>query len=363
MPVLELDAARARKVLTTRKASALDLRVVLAFKNPRDADRLAGEGFDEVFGDGRTSREQVRAKIAELTAEGALRPLPDGAAEGVYASELASLGHLLDGLAGDLAAMDEWAEREVEINGRSPAAVLAAARRDLTALRESLRAARPRYVAEQVAGAPTAGLRLHLGCGASRAEGWLNIDIAGGDARLNLCWELPFADGSADSVYSAHTLEHLDFHTAAPRLLREIHRVLAPGGVVRLAVPDLGALARAYAAGDAGFFREYDRARPEFAGAAGYRTDLAKVMRMAGSAVKSGWFFEHKMGYDFETLADLLRSAGFPAESVTRARYGESDHEALRPMDSLSGPAGLSYEDTANTLFVEAVKPAEEIAR
>lgn len=48
---------------------------------------------------------------------------------------------------------------------------------------------------------------------------------------------LPFADGEVDFVYAEHFFEHL-FLDEAMALLREIQRVLAPGGVLRIASPD-----------------------------------------------------------------------------------------------------------------------------
>lgn len=56
---------------------------------------------------------------------------------------------------------------------------------------------------------------------------------------------IPFPDESADVVYHSHVLEHID-REAVPGFLAEIHRVLKPGGVHRIVVPDLEAQARSY---------------------------------------------------------------------------------------------------------------------
>lgn len=56
---------------------------------------------------------------------------------------------------------------------------------------------------------------------------------------------IPFPDHSVDAVYHSHFLEHID-REAAPALFREIHRVLKPGGIHRVVVPDLASVARAY---------------------------------------------------------------------------------------------------------------------
>ena len=58
---------------------------------------------------------------------------------------------------------------------------------------------------------------------------------------------LPFPDSSFDAVYHSNFLEHLDRPTAR-RFLRECRRVLRPGGLTRVVVPDLEERSRAYLA-------------------------------------------------------------------------------------------------------------------
>lgn len=74
---------------------------------------------------------------------------------------------------------------------------------------------------------------------------------------------LPFASDSIDAVYHSHSLEHLDRDVAKTFLL-EVKRVLKPGGVHRIVVPDMEKACRAYIShiplgeGDAGEAREHD---------------------------------------------------------------------------------------------------------
>jgi ubiquinone/menaquinone biosynthesis C-methylase UbiE len=49
---------------------------------------------------------------------------------------------------------------------------------------------------------------------------------------------IPAPTESADAVYHSHVLEHID-RDAVPRFLDEIRRVLKPGGLHRVVVPDL----------------------------------------------------------------------------------------------------------------------------
>jgi len=56
---------------------------------------------------------------------------------------------------------------------------------------------------------------------------------------------LPFRDASFDAVYHSHVIEHLTPRDASA-FLRECVRVLKPGGAIRVATPDLEAMARTY---------------------------------------------------------------------------------------------------------------------
>jgi len=62
--------------------------------------------------------------------------------------------------------------------------------------------------------------------------------------RQDLSKPLPFADGAAQAAYSSHMLEHLFFEDATA-FVNECHRVLAPGAIMRLALPDAEQFARA----------------------------------------------------------------------------------------------------------------------
>ena len=61
----------------------------------------------------------------------------------------------------------------------------------------------------------------------------------------NLAKGIPFADDSVGVVYHAHLLEHLDRDIAVV-FLKENRRVLKPGGILRIVVPDGEYLCKAY---------------------------------------------------------------------------------------------------------------------
>ena len=89
---------------------------------------------------------------------------------------------------------------------------------------------------------------LNVGCGARFREGWTNVDFVTTHPSViehNLLAGIPFPNDHFEFVYHSHVLEHF----AKPdgqRFIAECFRVLKPGGVLRIAVPDLETIARAY---------------------------------------------------------------------------------------------------------------------
>lgn len=92
------------------------------------------------------------------------------------------------------------------------------------------------------------GTYLNLGCGSTFDPRWVNCDFApsaAGIRRFDASMPLEFQTESVDVVYSSHMLEHLAPEKARA-FLAECRRILRPGGILRLAVPDLEGIARAY---------------------------------------------------------------------------------------------------------------------
>lgn len=91
---------------------------------------------------------------------------------------------------------------------------------------------------------------VNVGCGTMFHPAWINLDVvplAPEVRAYDVRRGLPFADATVDMVYHSHVLEHLE-PSAAEAFLGECFRVLRPGGVLRVVVPDLEQLARAYVA-------------------------------------------------------------------------------------------------------------------
>jgi predicted SAM-dependent methyltransferase len=209
-------------------------------------------------------------------------------------------------------------------------------------------------------------LRVNVGCGPSPTPGWANIDnspslalarvpqagtaflerigLIGaeqarmvrvartGAVRRGRADRLPFADSTVSVVYSSHMLEHLGRDEARAFLL-ECHRVLRPGGTLRLVVPDIERYVSAYREdGDA------DR--------------LIDSLRMAHSKEQSTLarllvgFRGHRWMYDSRSLTALVETAGF--EAVELLAPGET---------RLEDPAGLDLrEREGDSIYLEARK-------
>jgi predicted SAM-dependent methyltransferase len=141
-------------------------------------------------------------------------------------------------------------------------------------------------------------VHLHLGCGPKYLSGFVNVDgnlFRKRDVWLDLRNGLPFRSNSVASIYSSHVFEHLYAEELAA-LLRECHRVLAPGGFLRAVVPDMAVAVRAYLSGDAAFFSDFPRAHRSLGG------KLSNLLFCDGG---------HRQGLDFSYLEELLLDVGF----------------------------------------------------
>ena len=209
-------------------------------------------------------------------------------------------------------------------------------------LREALRHVRAeaainrrhrRGIREAARYASARDLRLQLGSGGQPKDGWINVDLfTTADLQLDLREPLPFADDSASLVYAEHVLEHFVYPREVHHLLREIRRILAPGGAIKLVVPHAGRALEAYCTGDKEFFatrgvRSYlaeERATPMHI--------VNYIFRQDG---------QHKYAYDAETLAQALEICGF-----VDARE--------RPFDPAIDSA---HRRSVNSLYMEASAP------
>ena len=89
---------------------------------------------------------------------------------------------------------------------------------------------------------------LNLGCGLRYHPAWTNVDFNSFTPQVqahNLIKGIPFHDNSFEIVYHSHLLEHFPKNKAID-FIRECYRVLKPGCVIRVVVPDLEQIAKIY---------------------------------------------------------------------------------------------------------------------
>jgi len=152
--------------------------------------------------------------------------------------------------------------------------------------------------------------RLNLGSGKVRKENFLNIDLfPGGDVTLDLRLGLPFESNCCEMVFSEHFFEHVEYPEPISLLMRECHRVLAPGGTLRFSVPDTEWPLNDYSQGcDASYFttcKEHPWWHPPYCTT---RLEHINYHFRQGN--------EHRFAYDEETARKLLESVGF--EKIAR---------------------------------------------
>ena len=197
-------------------------------------------------------------------------------------------------------------------------------------------------------------IKLNLGCGLDVAPDWYNIDNSStitisripfarkilpripawpkSVRREDVTKGLRFGDATVSVVYSSHFFEHLTYETALA-LAKECFRVLKPGGVFRISVPDLKLAAIAYMNSD-----------DPLASHAFIRRLLLEHSFM--DILHPG--SNHSQMFDAQSLIHLFKTSGFPDPEVSS--YGNSRIAGIEAVE----PDGRKHE----SLYVEAVKPS-----
>lgn len=134
-------------------------------------------------------------------------------------------------------------------------------------------------------------MKLHLACGTKRLPGFTHVDIrpeVKPDVVANMMKMTQFQNNTVDLIYLCHGMEHVPLGQV-PRALAEWGRILRPGGVLRLAMPDMELLAQAYLFDGIG-------------------------LHLIRAAITGGQEYEDNIHYsvwDFKTLAEVLTKAGY----------------------------------------------------
>lgn len=185
-------------------------------------------------------------------------------------------------------------------------------------------------------------VRIAIGAGKRPLAGWLNTDVVRhGGAYLDATVPWPVRPGSVELVYGDNVIEHVTL-AQARELFRHAFTAMQPGGIIRLATPDVEAVARQYLErgelAQAGMARNAEKGR-HFR----YPVELLRQVYVGA---------QHYLGfiYDYEALAGEMTDAGF---AVRRVAAGQSEHPALRDLEVRRHPA-----EEATELIVEGVRPA-----
>jgi len=162
---------------------------------------------------------------------------------------------------------------------------------------------------------------LDLGCGLNPHPDLINLDYLW-HPQVDVCWDItrgvPFPDGSLRGVFSEHCLEHFPLPMVR-QLLREIRRVLAPGGTVRIVVPDAELYLRTYVRqldGDKAAVFPYQGQE----GIDAPWSPVVSVNRVFYQDRESP--YGHRTMFDFCFLALLLCEAGFAQPARCKFREG-----------------------------------------
>jgi len=176
-------------------------------------------------------------------------------------------------------------------------------------------------------------MRLQIGCGKFPRPGWINTDNKvrpGVDCVADLRADLPFADGTFDYAAAIHVLPHIPLAGLAPALARVL-RVIKPGGVFRVALPDLEKAMDAYRRRDAAYFAIPD---------AQWKSLGAKLV------AQIVWHNDIRTPFTYDLAAEALANAGFAAVARCKFRETRSRFPEIVELDNRE----------SESFFVEATK-------
>jgi SAM-dependent methyltransferase len=179
----------------------------------------------------------------------------------------------------------------------------------------------------------TALRRLNWGCGDTGEPGWINSDLKDGpgiDISADIRNGLPVDSDSLDYIVSIHALPMISYPDLVP-VLEELKRMLKPGGVLRLSLPDLEKGIDAYRRGDRSYFLVPDD----------------DVESLGGKLiVHMLWYGYSVTLFTPDFAEELLRNAGFSAIHHCDYQQTASDLAGITDLDNRE----------AESLFIEGVK-------
>ena len=144
-------------------------------------------------------------------------------------------------------------------------------------------------------------VKLNLGSGSTKGKnGWVNVDLFGADINHDLTKGVPLDDNTVDAVYSSHVFEHIPYKDLL-NVIKEIRRILKPGGKLLVCVPNAGLYLRAYFNNE--MFINYD----EMYIPAVVNTN-SKIDQLNYIAYLNG---DHTFMFDEENIINILKMCDF----------------------------------------------------
>ncbi len=146
-------------------------------------------------------------------------------------------------------------------------------------------------------------IKLHLGCGTNKKEGWVNVDSVVDcqpDLLHDLTKPLPYADGSVHEILAEDLLEHFDKYMRYV-VFSEWARVLKMGGKVTVQVPDFKKLLYRY------FKFGFEKV-----------VDLTFGENMWRSEIYLCHYGNHKWGYSEDSLKEFVKDFGINVVSLKK---------------------------------------------
>jgi predicted SAM-dependent methyltransferase len=193
--------------------------------------------------------------------------------------------------------------------------------------------------------------KLQIGTGRNALKGWLNTDrdtaVSKETVFMDAQKKFLFAESTFDYIFCEHFIEHLDYWNGL-RFIQECHRVLKPGGKLRISTPDLCFLIDLFAENKTELQHRYIK------WAVDSQTDFDIYL---DTFVINNFFrsWGHKFIYDYKTLKDSMTRCGFI--NIRQYNPGESDDKNLRGIESHDHEIGKEF-NKLESLVLEGTKPA-----
>ena len=192
--------------------------------------------------------------------------------------------------------------------------------------------------------------KLQIGTMFTPFPNWLNTDIepvASDSVFMDATRPFPIPDATFDYIVCEHMIEHID-QLGSQVMLSECHRILKPGGKIRLTTPDVQVIAGLCAPKPSPEQKKYiDWIIGRF---------MPDVKECRGAFVLNNAFraWGHQFLYDADTLKLVLTRAGFG--NFQDCKPGESGDPNLRGLESHGKFIGNEEINQYESFVVEAQK-------